>query len=215
MADKKTTKKPVESKKNLALPKEIFDVKPNLDLLHQVVAGYLSNLKKSTAHTKTRGQVAGGGKKPWKQKGTGRARHGSIRSPIWVGGGIVFGPTPAINYKKILPQKMRLGALAQALTNRTKLKKLRVVENLSLARAKTKLAVKLLADLGLTDKTLLVTNSNNQNLVKAARNLPNANVATAAFVTALDILRHQTVIVEKPAIKSLETRFGIKAVNKS
>ena len=123
----------------MKLPEEVFgkDFKP--DLIHQVIIGMQSNKRQGTAHTKDRGEVRGGGKKPWKQKGTGRARHGSNRSPIWIGGGVTFGPTNEKNYKKVLPKKIRKAALLSILSAKAKDKDILVVEGIEIKEPKTKI----------------------------------------------------------------------------
>ena len=211
MATIKSTKtqapksKPAETK----LPKEIFGVKPNTALLHQVITGYLSNQLQSTAHTKTRGNVSGGGRKPWKQKGTGRARVGSNRSPIWIGGGITFGPSPEKNFKKILPKQLRMNALAQTLTDRHQNKTLFIVPSLRLEKPSTKKVIELTKKHNHDGKILFVTAENNDNLVLSVRNVPGLNVVTAREINAINVLLHKNVIIEKSAVAELSKRFNL------
>lgn len=201
------SKSKAETTKELALPKEIFNQKPNPVLLHQVITGYLSNQVQSTAHTKTRGQVSGSGKKPWRQKGTGRARAGSIRSPLWIGGGITFGPSPERNFKKVLPKQVRLSALAQALTDRYKNKNLFVIPSLQLEKPSTKKVLEILKKHNHEGKTLFVSTKINNNLVKSVGNVPGLNAVTAQEINALDVLLHKNIIIENSAIAELEKRF--------
>jgi len=127
------------------LPKEIFDVKLNPDLVHQVATSQMANRRQVIAHTKDRGEVRGGGKKPWRQKGTGRARHGSIRSPLWKGGGVTFGPTKERNFKKIIPKKMKRKALFMVLSAKAKENLLIILDTLKLPLPKTKVISQILA----------------------------------------------------------------------
>src|SRR3990167_1714817 len=131
----------------MTLPKEVFDIKINSDLVHQVFVSQMSNMRQNSAHTKNRGEVRGGGRKPWKQKGTGRARHGSNRSPIWVGGGVAHGPTKDVNFKKKISKTMGRSAFASALSSRVKEGHLLVVDDIAVTSAKTKDAVSLISSL--------------------------------------------------------------------
>lgn len=199
--------KPVEPK----LPKEIFGVEPNPALLHQVITGYLSNQIQSTAHTKTRGKVAGTGKKPWRQKGTGRARAGSVRSPLWIGGGITFGPSPKRNFKKVLPKQIRLSALAQTLSDRNKNKTLFVVPSLNMDKPSTKYVIEMIKKHNHQGKTLFVTATNNQTLVKSVRNITGVSAITAQEINALNVLAHKNIIIENSAVAELIKRFGTQS----
>lgn len=204
-----SSKLKTQNREEIKLPKEIFGQKPNPALIHQVITAYLSNQRVSTASTKTRGQVSGGGKKPWRQKGTGRARHGSIRSPIWAGGGITFGPSPAKNFQKDIPKKMKLAALAQMLSDRKASKKIIIRGTLMLPQPKTKRAIQFLGALGIVGKALMVTAGKNENLLKATRNLQRAAVVAAQDVNALDVISSDYTIIEKPAIEVLAKRFNL------
>ncbi len=128
-----------EKTEEIELPKEIFDVQMNADLVHQVVVSQMANRRKVIAHTKDRGDVRGGGKKPWRQKGTGRARHGSRRSPIWKGGGVTFGPTNERVYKKEIPKKMQRKALMMVLSAKIKSNSFLILDKINLKESKTKL----------------------------------------------------------------------------
>ncbi len=138
------------------LPKEIFGVKLNRDLMHQVVVSQMANRRQVIAHTKGRGEVSGGGKKPWAQKGTGRARHGSIRSPLWKGGGTTFGPTKEANFKKKIPIQMKRRALFMALSEKFRNNLLVVMDALKIEKLKTKLVAEILKKLPLKSESCLI-----------------------------------------------------------
>ena len=196
-----------EKSTTLELP-ALFTTKPNPSVLHQVVIAYLANQRQSPGHTKTRGEVAGGGRKPWKQKGTGRARAGSTRSPIWVGGGITFGPRSSANFSQRLPIKMKRLALSMALSAKVEAKKLVVVADLNLSAPKTKMIASYLTNL-VPDarRVLMVTAGTDAALLRAAANLPMTEVTTAADLTTYDVVLADWVIMTEPAIKSLEERL--------
>jgi len=179
------------------LPKEVFGQEMNEDLIHQAVVVEEANRRKVIAHTKTREEVSGGGRKPWRQKGTGRARAGSTRSPIWIGGGTTFGPRKERIFRKKMNKKMRVKALAVALSSKVEEKSLRVIDNLSLSEGKTKLLTALLTDLSQTDA----------NLVRAGRNLPYLQTQLAQQVTPREVLKFKNLLLVKSAIKVLEKRL--------
>ncbi len=181
---------------------EVIDGEMNTHLLFLAVKSYLDNQRRGTAKTKTRGEVRGGGRKPWRQKGTGRARHGSIRSPIWRGGGVVFGPRPR-SYYFSLNKKEKRRAMLQSLVMKIKEGSLRLVEDLSLEQPKTKEAVKLLTNLGLEGNVLVVTTSKNENVLRSFSNLENAEVLPVNSVSVYHLLRFENVVFEKPAFLSL------------
>jgi large subunit ribosomal protein L4 len=181
---------------------EMVDEGMNTHLLFLAVKSYLDNQRRGTAKTKTRGEVSGGGRKPWRQKGTGRARHGSIRSPIWRGGGVVFGPRPR-SYYFSLNKKEKRQAMLQSLLAKIKEGSLRVVENLLLEQPKTKEAVKLLTNLGLKGSTLVVTVSKNENVLRSFSNLENVDVLPVNSVSTYHLLKFENVVFEKPAFLSL------------
>lgn len=181
---------------------EMVDEGMNTHLLFLAVKSYLDNQRRGTAKTKTRGEVSGGGRKPWRQKGTGRARHGSIRSPIWRGGGVVFGPRPR-SYYFSLNKKEKRQAMLQSLLAKIKEGSLRVVENLLLEQPKTKEAVKLLTNLGLKGSTLVVTVSKNENILRSFSNLENVDVLPVNSVSTYHLLKFENVVFEKPAFLSL------------
>lgn len=185
-----------KSKGRIQLPKELFGAKINKQLLSQAVRVYLSNQRAGTASTKTRGQVEGSTRKIYRQKGTGRARHGAIRAPIFVGGGIVFGPKPR-DFSLKMPQKMRRAALASALTS--KLTDVIIVDGLG-SIEKTKVMARTLAAVGATGKTLLVTSKGGN---RAARNIAQVDVMPANMLNAYGVLSHQKLVFTKDAIKNL------------
>lgn len=193
------------------LAEEIFGVKLSKDLLHQVVVSQMANRRQGTAHTKDRSEVRGGGKKPWRQKGTGRARHGSRRSPIWVGGGVTFGPRNEKDYKKIIPVKMKKKALFMALSDRVKSDNLIVLDKLAIEKPKTKDIFALLQKLPCKDaKTLLVFPKYEQNLVLSARNLDGVATMEARELNALDVLSYKWLIMSKEGIEVIEKNLQAK-----
>src|SRR3990172_3058811 len=185
------------------LPEQIFGVVPNTAVVHEVLARQLG-----THSTKTRGEVRGGGRKPWRQKGTGRARHGSRRSPLWVGGGITFGPRPATpGYA--LPKRVRRLAVRSLLADKARSGHLTVVEELRLEAPRTKELAALLARLGVgEEKVVLVTAAHNQTLVKAADNLPGVTVLTARTLNVHDLLAHPRLVVTREALGVVREVWG-------
>lgn len=189
------------------LPAWFFGKKPDPHFLHEVVTAYLSNRRSGTASTKTRGEVSGGGKKPWKEKGTGRARAGSTRSPIWRKGGIVFGPRPR-SYRKWISAAKRKQALAQALSAKFSEGGIKVVETLNLPEPKTRVLMDVLRCLELkAQKVLVVSEGMNENLQRAASNIQGFSHCLPADLNAYTILRHNTLIFTKTALDAL-TRAG-------
>jgi large subunit ribosomal protein L4 len=186
------------------LPREPFDGRVHPSAMHQAVKAYLANQRQGTARTKTRGFVSGGNQKPWRQKGTGRARQGSIRSPLWPGGGTVFGPTPR-DYRQRLPRQLRRLALQSALNARAREQALRVIAPLAFEEPKTKRMAELLGRMGLAERrVLLLTSEHKPNVLLSARNLQNVEVKRWGDVTTYDVLKAETVLVEEPALGTLE-----------
>lgn len=179
--------------------------KLNLSLIKQALRTKQANGRQATSHVKTRGEVSGGGKKPWKQKGTGRARAGSSRSPIWVGGGIVFGPSRERNYKLNLPKKMNRAAIMQLLQYQLDNGSLKVVANLALKEPKTKLALQLLKDHGAEGTVTIITKEVQPELLAGTNNLKTVSVVMADSVSVLDIAHAKTVLVDKAAAQ----QFGL------
>lgn len=189
-----------------SLPKAIFavDVK-NHELLKLAYEAYLANGRVATATTKTRGEVSGGGKKPWRQKGTGRARFGSTRNPIWRTGGVVFGPSGNENYTKKLPQQTKHVALRQALTLASKAGKIVVTDAIK-TTGKTKEVTEFLTKNGATQKRiLLVVDEKTPELVRASRNLSNLELTRATYLSVFHILNADKIVVTKPALSAIET----------
>jgi len=190
------------------LPKEIFGVKTNETLINQAVRVHLANQRGNLASTKTRGEVRGGGAKPWKQKGTGRARAGSIRSPLWRGGGIVFGPRPK-EVKLSLPKKMRRAAIFSVLSDKAENKKIFIVAGLEKIEPKTKLMSKVLKSIeGGLDKTLLVLPQNLENLERAARNLKEATLTRVENLNTYEILKHKNLMFLEKTVEKIEEIFS-------
>ena len=193
-----------KAKEMLELRPEVFGVAVRIPLLHQAVMRELAGHRAGTHDTKGRSEVSGGGKKPWRQKGTGRARQGSIRAPQWRKGGTVFGPTPR-SYAQKMPRKARREALREALADTLNSGELKVVERLDLREAKTKTLVRRLADLGLKPvPTLLVVQDISGPLALASRNLPWLTVETPARVSVYRLLRHPQVVFERAALLTLQ-----------
>lgn len=186
----------------ITLPYEIFGQKPNLKLLSQAYRVYFTNQSTHKAHTKTRGEVRGGGAKPWRQKGTGKARAGSIRSPLWVGGGVVFGPKYR-DVKLKLPQKIKRQALIHALSQKGKMNAVRIIANVEKIEPKTKILANLLAKLGLKNKTLLVVSGKNQNVNLASRNICDLSVDIVRNLNAFKVLENTNLIFSREAIREL------------
>ena len=188
------------------LKDEVFGVKARPHLLHQVVTMQLNNRRAGTASTKTRGVVRGSGRKPWRQKGTGRARAGSIRSPLWNGGGTTFGPQPR-DYSYRLPRKARREALLSALSVKNRDGKIVVVEKLELAEAKTKLMRKMLEELQIKT-VLIVIPQSDEKLERSAKNLPTVKVLRAEGLNVYDLLRYEYLILTEESLRLLEERLA-------
>ncbi|MFZ5641747.1 MAG: 50S ribosomal protein L4 [Bacillota bacterium] len=195
----------VQGKKvgDIDLKDEIFGTEVNESILHDVVVMQLANRRLGTADTKTRAEVAGGGRKPWRQKGTGRARHGTIRSPIWRTGGIVFGPHPR-SYKYTMPKKIRRLAMKSALSSKVQNGNLIVLDELSLQQPKTKDMVEILNNLNVDNKALVVTAGVDTNVVKSARNIPGVTPTFASGLNVYDILNHEKLVITKDAVSKVE-----------
>lgn len=188
---------------DIELNDAIFGVKINEGLMHQVVLNQLANRRQGTVATKTRTQVRGGGRKPWRQKGTGRARVGSIRSPLWVGGGVTFGPTPR-DHSYAIPKKARRAALKSALSAKVRDGEIIVIDELSVDAPKTKVMVSILKALEAEKKPLVVIAEWDNNVELSTRNIPNALVAKSAGLNVYDILNHEKLIITKDAVARLE-----------
>ncbi len=194
---------------SVKLDKQIFGTETsNHDLLKQAYEAYLANGRGNSARTKTRGLVSGGGKKPWRQKGTGRARFGSSRNPIWRGGGIAFGPTGIENYKHKLSTNAKRQATRQALTLAADRGKVIIVEDLSFKELKTSEAVKFFAKIGVTRNTLVVVNNISTELTRATDNLQNIHVLAATYLNVYDILNADHIVITTDALKTLSEWLG-------
>ena len=187
----------------LELNDEIFAAPVNTALMHQAVVAYLANQRHGTAATKTRAAVRGGGRKPWRQKGTGRARHGSIRSPIWVGGGVTFGPQPR-DYRLAMPKKARRQALKSALSSKVAAGSLIVVDELKFDEPKTRRMIEVLNNLQVQGKALVVTVSDGGNVVLSARNIPGVNTIRAQDLNVYAVLNSEQLIMTKEAVEVVE-----------
>lgn len=184
----------------------IFGVEINEHLVHQAVVAQLANNRQGTQKAKTRSEVRGGGRKPWRQKGTGHARQGSIRSPQWTGGGVVFAPTPR-DYSKKMNKKEKRIALKSVLTSRVEEGKFIVLDELKFDAPKTKEFAQVLKNLE-ADKALVVLNDNDTNVVKSAANIPTVKTASTQTINVYDILKYDTVIVTQDAVKTIEEVYA-------
>ena len=184
----------------------VFGVEVNEHLVHLAVVRQLANNRQGTQKAKTRSEVSGGGRKPWRQKGTGHARQGSIRAPQWTGGGVVFAPVPR-DYEVKMNKKERRAALKSALTSKVQDNKLVVVDSLTLAEAKTKEMQKVLTNLK-ADKALVITAADDQNVANSARNIADVQTATVNTMNVYDVMKHNTVVVTKDAVASIEEVYA-------
>ncbi|APH06664.1 50S ribosomal protein L4 [Bacillus weihaiensis] len=187
----------------IELNDSVFGIEPNQHVLFDAVIMQRASLRQGTHKVKNRSEVAGGGRKPWRQKGTGRARQGSIRSPQWRGGGVVFGPTPR-SYAFKLPKKVRRLAIKSALSTKVIDNNIVVLEDLALNAPKTKEMASVLKGLSVEKKALIVTADNNENVALSARNIPGVTVVTANGVNVLDVLNHEKLIMTKAAVQKVE-----------
>ncbi len=186
------------------LDPDIFEVETKVGLIHQVLVAQMANKRQVLAHTKDRGEVSGGGKKPWKQKGTGRARQGSIRSPQWVGGGIVFGPTKERVFEQKINKKMKKKALLMCLSDRAKEEKIILVEKLEMDNIKTKDFLKITSALpNKKEKTLVILEDNNKNIFKSAANVPYLKATDAKGVNVADVLEYKYLLMPVGALRAM------------
>ena len=184
-------------------PVDIFGRKPNDNVVHSAVVWYQASKRRGTQSAKTRGEVSGGGKKPWKQKGTGRARAGSIRSPLWRKGGVVFAPKPR-DYGYALPKKIRKLALKTVLSAKAKAGRVKVVQEFKLSEIKTKVAVKMLKDLQITGRVLIVAGQDNADFNKACRNIKGVTLLLAKDLNIFDLTACEWLLIDNSAIKQFE-----------
>ena len=192
----------------IELSDAVFGAPVNQSLMHQAVVRYQANQRQGTVSTKTRAEVAGGGRKPWRQKGLGRARHGSIRSPIWVGGGVTFGPKPR-DFGQKMPKKARRAALRSALSGKVASGEFIVLDSLSLEQPKTRQIVELLDKLNAAGKrALVVTEDTDRNVVLSSRNIPGVATARASDLNVYDGRVNEKVIATKDAVAKIEEVLG-------
>ena len=190
----------------IELSEGIFGIEPNEAVVHEVVKNHLANCRQGTQSTLTRAEVSGGGKKPWRQKGTGHARQGSTRAPQWTHGGIVFGPKPR-SYSYELNKKVKRLALKSVLSAKAAMGAIVVVDELKLEGIKTKAMVEFLAKVGAT-KTVIVTPEVNENVVKSARNIPGVITTTAKILSVYDIVNAKSLVLDKAALANIEEVFA-------
>lgn len=193
-----------EKVKDITLNDNVWGIEPNNAVLYDAIVLSRASLRQGTHATKTRSEVSGGGRKPWKQKGTGNARQGSIRAPHWVGGGVVFGPTPEKNYAKKMNRKERRLALKSALAYKAQEKELIVVDSLTLETPKTKEMLHVLESLKANRKTLVVVDELTDNLILATRNLENVVLIDADEINTLDVVSADNMIITEAAVKRIE-----------
>lgn len=191
----------------IELPERIFGVKLVDDLVHQVVVAQMANSRKVLADTKDKGEVRGGGRKPWKQKGTGRARHGSIRSPLWKGGGVTFGPTTDRNFSKRINKKMKMKALFMVLSGKLRDKEIVVVDDLKINKTSTKSMKDIFSKLPVKGKVLLSLDKNNKNILNSVKNIPEVSVISSDSLNIVDLLKNKVLVINKKGIKKIEDTY--------
>jgi len=192
----------------VTLSDRLFGVEPKPALVHQYIVNYLANQRQGTASTRGRAEVRGGGSKPWRQKGTGRARAGTTRSPIWRGGGVTFGPQPRSYYRKF-PKKMKRQALLSALSDKAQSERLRVIDKIDLPEIKTKAMAGMLESLGLqTKKCLIVDEGVNKNLVLSVRNIPRVKYSRAPLANTYDVVNADILVFTRAGLDKLEEVFA-------
>lgn len=191
----------------MRLKPEIFGVEVKPSVVHQVAVAMLSNARSPYAHVKTRGEVRGGGRKPWRQKGTGRARHGSIRSPLWVGGGITFGPRKERTYKQKINKKMKTKALLMCLTDKVKSNKLILLDKIELVEAKTKYFAEIINKLPIEKRVLFILPNGDGKIMRSARNLPKVEIETADNFNVLNLLNSKFLVLTKESVRKIEEKY--------
>ena len=192
---------------DVELAESVFGIEPNETIVHSVLVNYLANQRQGTQSTKTRAEVRGGGRKPWRQKGTGRARQGSIRAPQWIKGGIALGPKPR-SYRYTVNKKERRLAIKSILSSKVLEKELTVVEKLELKEIKTKTMVKALADLKVEGKTLIVLPENNKNVLMSARNIEGVKTIVLNNINVFDLLKYNNLVLPLETVKKLEEVYA-------
>ena len=192
---------------DVELADSVFGIEPNENIVHSVLVNYLANQRQGTQSTKTRAEVSGGGRKPWRQKGTGRARQGSIRAPQWIKGGIALGPKPR-SYKYTVNKKEKRLAIKSILSSKVLEKELTVVDKLELAEIKTKTMVKALADLKVEGKTLIIIPEQNKNVVMSARNIEGVKTILVNNINVYDLLKYNKLVLPLETVKKLEEVYA-------
>ena len=192
---------------DVELAESVFGIEPNEAIVHSVLVNYLANQRQGTQSTKTRAEVRGGGRKPWRQKGTGRARQGSIRAPQWIKGGIALGPKPR-SYRYTVNKKERRLAIKSLLISKVLENELTVVDKLELSEIKTKTMVKALADLKVEGKTLIVLPENNKNVLMSARNIEGVKTIVLNNINVFDLLKYNNLVLPLETVKKLEEVYA-------
>ena len=192
---------------DIELADSVFGIEPNENIVHAVLVNYLANQRQGTQSTKTRAEVRGGGKKPWRQKGTGRARQGSIRAPQWIKGGIALGPKPR-SYKYTVNKKEKRLAIKSVLSSKVIEKELTVVDKLEVKEPKTKVMAQALTDLKVEGKTLIIVPEKNTNVVMSARNIEGVKTITANNINVFDLLKYNNLILPVDTVKKLEEVYA-------
>ena len=193
--------------KEVDLKEEIFGIKPNEAVVHSVLVNYLANQRQGTQSTKTRSEVRGGGRKPWRQKGTGRARQGSIRAPQWIKGGIALGPKPRSYYYTVNKKERRL-AVKSVLSSKVLENELTVVDTLDIKEIKTKEMVKVLNNLKVEGKTLVMLPEKNENVQKSARNIEGVKTTLVNTINVYDLLKYKNLVITLDTVKKLEEVYA-------
>ena len=191
----------------IALSDALFAAEVNKSALHTTVTAYLANQRQGTQSALTRSEVSGGGKKPWRQKGTGRARQGSIRSPQWTHGGIVFAPKPR-DYGFKVNKKIRLAAIKSALTEKVNANSIYVIDDIAVAEYKTKTIVEMLKNLGVNGKAIIVTAAADEKVVRSANNIAGVVTSTATSLNTYELLNHEALVISKDAVAKLEEVYA-------
>jgi len=191
----------------IELNENIFGVNINESVLHDAVKNYLANQRQGTQSAKTRAEVRGGGRKPWRQKGTGRARQGTIRAPHWVGGGVAFAPKPR-DYRYELPKKVKRLAMKSALSSKVVTVNIIVLDELSMTMPKTKDMVNILKNLNIEKKALIVMGEKNDNIIRSASNIPGIRTTLVNTLNVYDVLNHEKFIVTKEAVHKIEEVYA-------
>ena len=192
---------------DVELNEKIFGIEPNENIVHEVLVNYLANQRQGTQSTKTRAEVRGGGRKPWRQKGTGRARQGSIRAPQWIKGGIALGPKPR-SYRYSINKKEKQLAIKSVLSSKVLEKELTVVDKLEVKEIKTKTMVKALADMKVEGKTLIILPENNKNVLMSSRNIEGVKTIVANNINIFDLLKYTNLILPVDTVKKLEEVYA-------